>query len=91
MKKVIVVLSINLLLVAAQLGLAVGRSADGVTVSQANQKLETLKKENALLSEEIYDKSSLVYIASKSAEMGLSSNSVRFLGGANVAAARLSP
>ncbi|MDO8487747.1 MAG: hypothetical protein Q7S31_00335 [bacterium] len=89
MKKIFVIVGINLLLGAGQLGLAVGRSADGVQVSGLNQQWQAVKHENELLSEQVYAKSSLVYIASQSANLGLASSTVKFVGGVNVAAVQL--
>jgi len=92
MKKIIVIIAINILLVAGQLGLAMGRSADGVSLAQLNQRWQQLRQANDLLAQDVYTRSSLTYIASQSASLGLVSGSVRFVSGqAYVAAARLSP
>lgn len=92
MKKIILVIAINILLVAGQLGLAMGRSADGVSLAQLNERWQQLRQANDLLAQEVYTRSSLIYIASQSASLGLVSGSARFITGqAYVAAARLSP
>ena len=92
MKKIIVISAINILLVAGQLGLAMGRSADGVSLSQLNERRLGLRQANDLLAQDVYTRSSLAYIASQSARLGLVSGMPRFVSPqAYVAAARLTP
>ena len=92
MKKIIVISAINILLLAGQLGLAMGRSADGVSLSQLNERWQELRQANDLLAQDVYTRSSLAYIASQSARLGLASGPARFVSPqAYVAAARLSP
>ncbi len=88
MKKIILIIGLNLLLAAGQLALAIGRSADGVAMTAANSSWQQLAQENANLASEIYAKSSLPYIASQSAQLGLASGRIQFVGPAAVAAAR---
>lgn len=92
MKKIITVIIINILLAAGQLGLAMGRSVDGVSLSLLNSKWQQLRLENEILAESVYTKSSLSYIASQSAKFNLANRTVRFISPqAYVAAARLTP
>lgn len=89
MKKIVAITVINILLAAGQLGLAMGRSADGVSLSQLNNKWQRLRQENEILAEGVYAKSSLSYIAFQSARLGLVTGTVRFVSPhAYVAAAR---
>ena len=92
MKKIISIIVINIILLAGQLVLAMGRSVDGVSLSQLNSKWQQLRLENEMLAERVYTKSSLSYIASQSAKLDLASRTVRFISPqAYVAATRLSP
>jgi len=92
MKKIALIIGLNLLLAAGQLALAIGRSADGVAMTSANSKWQQLAQENESLAQQIYTKSSLPYIAFQSAQLGLASGQIQFVGpAAPVAAARLSP
>ncbi len=81
MKKVILIITVNLALVAGQLVLATGRSADGVSVSQAFARLDQLREENAQLAEALYTKSSLQYVASQAATLGLAHGQVSWVNG----------
>lgn len=92
MKKIITIILINVLLAAGQFGLAMGRSVDGVSLSQLNNTWQKLRQENEILAESVYTRSSLSYIASESAKLNLASRTVRFISPqAYVAAARLTP
>ena len=92
MKKIIAIVVINIILAAGQLGLALGRSVDGVSLSLLNNKWQQLRLENEILAESVYSKSSLSYIASQSAKFNLANRTIRFISPqAYVAAARLTP
>lgn len=92
MKKIILVIVINVVLIGGQLVLAIGRSADGVSVSALNAKFNEVQEENARLANQVYTRSSLVYVASQAAQLGLVSGSVGWLNGpVSVAVARLTP
>ncbi len=92
MKKIVLLIIIlNVSLAAAQLVLALGRSADGISISKLRLAHDQLVAQNQLLGEEVFTKSSLPYIASHASASGLTGGQVRFVTGQVPVAARLSP
>ncbi len=80
MKKIVLLIIIlNVSLAAAQLVLALGRSADGISISKSRATHDQLVTQNQLLGEEVYTKSSLPYVASQASASGLAGGQVRFV------------
>lgn len=63
MKKVyLLIVVVNLVLGAAQLGLSHRRATDGLVVAEADRRRSQLELQNQRLLEEVYLKSALVYV-----------------------------
>ncbi len=89
MKKIVILIIIlNISLAAAQLVLALGRSADGISIAKFRASHDLLVAQNQLLGEEVFTKSSLPYIASQASASGLAGGRVSFVTGFLPVAAR---
>lgn len=66
-----ILIFVNIALLGGQLMLSFTRATQGTLVAELNQKTQSLKSDNAQLREQIYSRSSLVYIELQARSLAL--------------------